>query len=80
MPLLSEWGEEMEFSCACVAETVLLLLLLSLLIYCVHCCCGEFHALAVHPRPTFTAPPIRSAFGIRSEVCGGVFLRKQSTC
>ena len=43
--------------------------------------CGyEYHALAVHPHPTFTAPPVKSAFGIWSEVCGGAFLRKQSTC
>ena len=36
--------------------------------------CGyEFYALAVHPHPTFTAPSVRSAFGIRSEVCGGAF-------
>ena len=26
--------------------------------------------------PTFTAPPVRSTFGIRSEVCGKAFLRK----
>ena len=32
MPLLSEWGEKIDFSCVCVAETVLLLLLLSLLL------------------------------------------------
>ena len=41
---------------------------------------SEFQALAVHPHPTFTAPPVRSAFGIRSKVCWGVFLQKQSTC
>ena len=25
-------------------------------------------------------PPVKSTFGIQSEACGGVFLRKQSTC
>ena len=36
--------------------------------------CGYyFHALAVHPHPTFTAPPVRSGFGIRSEICDGAF-------
>ena len=35
----------------------------------------EFHALAVHPHTTFTAPPVRSAFGIQSEVCDGAFCR-----
>ena len=40
----------------------------------------EFHALAVHPYLTLTAPPLRSTFGIRSKVCGGAFLQKQSTC
>ena len=33
----------------------------------------EFHAVAFHPHPTFTAPLVGSAFKIRS-VCGGVFL------
>ena len=43
--------------------------------------CGyKFHALAVHPLPIFTAPPVKSAFGIQSEVCARAFLRKQSTC
>ena len=40
----------------------------------------EFYVLAFHLHPTFAAPLVRSAFKIRSEVCGGVFLWKQSTC
>ena len=47
---------------------------------CTPSCGYEFHALATHPHPTFTLPPVRSTFGIRSEVCGGAFLRKHSTC
>ena len=43
--------------------------------------CGyEFHALASHPHLTFTVPLVRSAFGIRSEVCSGAFLWNQSRC
>ena len=37
----------------------------------------EFHALAFHPHPTFAEPLVGSAFKIWSDVCGGVFLRKQ---
>ena len=29
MPLLLEWGEEIDLSCVCVAETVFLILLLT---------------------------------------------------
>ena len=29
MPLLLEWGEEIDLSCVCVAETVFLILLLA---------------------------------------------------
>ena len=32
MPLLLEWGEEIDISCECVAETVFLILLLLLLL------------------------------------------------
>ena len=46
---------------------------------CTPACSHKSHALAAHPHPKFTAPPVRSAFGIRSEVFGGTFLRKQST-
>ena len=43
--------------------------------------CGyEFHALAVHPHPPFTVPPVRSAFEIRLKVCGEVILRKHCMC
>ena len=35
---------------------------------CAPACCYELHALAVHPHPTFTALPVRSAFTIRWEV------------
>ena len=47
---------------------------------CIPACDYEFHAPAVHPHPTFTAPPVGSAFGVLSEVCGGTFLWKQSKC
>ena len=43
---------------------------------CTPACGYEFHAVAVYAHPTFTAPLVRSAFGIRSEICGGVFLQK----
>ena len=33
MPLLLEWLEEIEFFCVCVAETVLLLLLINITVY-----------------------------------------------
>ena len=33
----------------------------------------EFHALAFHPHPTFTAPLVGSAFKIGLDVCCGVF-------
>ena len=39
--------------------------------------CGyKFHALAAYLNPTFTAHPIRSAFAIQSNICGGAFLWK----
>ena len=34
---------------------------------CTPACGCEFHSFAAHPHPTFTAPPVRSAFGIWSE-------------
>ena len=40
----------------------------------------EFHALAFHPHPTFTAPLVGSAFKIGLDVCCGVFLGDQSMC
>ena len=40
---------------------------------CAPACGYEFHALAVYPHPTFTTPPVSSAFWIRSEVCGAAF-------
>ena len=40
----------------------------------------EFQALAFHPYSTFAAALVGSTFKIRSEVCGGVSLPKQSTC
>ena len=42
---------------------------------CTPACGYEFHALAVYPHRTFTAPLVGSAFGIRSEHCGGTFCR-----
>ena len=39
--------------------------------------CGyKFHTLSIYLHPTFTVPQIRGAFGIQSNICGGVFLRK----
>ena len=49
------------------------------LLLCIPACGYEFHAPVAYPHPTFTVPPVRSAFGIRSEVCGGAYWRKQST-
>ena len=46
---------------------------------CTPACDHEFHAFAFHPHPTFTAPLVGSALRIRSEVCCGAFLWKQST-
>ena len=46
---------------------------------CTPACGYKFHALAAHPQRTFTAPLVRSAFGIRWEVCGEALVRKQST-
>ena len=42
MPILLEWGEEIDFSCVCVAETVLLLLLplCTLLLWWIPCTCS----------------------------------------
>ena len=42
-------------------------------LFCTLACGNKFYALAVHPHPTFIAPLVRSALGIRSEVCGGAF-------
>ena len=36
----------------------------------------ESHVLAVYLHPTFTVPSIGGAFGIQSNICGGVFLQK----
>ena len=44
---------------------------------CKPACSYEFHALAVYPHPTFTAPLVGSVFEIWSKVCGGAFLWKQ---
>ena len=41
---------------------------------CTPACVHEFHALALTPHPTFTAPLVGSAFRIQSEVCGRAFL------
>ena len=41
---------------------------------------NEFHALVVHPQPTFTAPPVISAYGTGWRSVVELFLRKQSTC
>ena len=40
----------------------------------------EFQTLAFHPYSTFAAPLIGSAFKIQLEICGEVFLLKQSMC
>ena len=45
---------------------------------CTPACGHEFHALAFHPHPTFTTPLVGSAYWIRSKVCCGAFLWKQS--
>ena len=50
------------------------------LLYCTPACSYKFHALAVHPRHTLTTPSIRGTFGVRSKICGGVFVWEQSTC
>ena len=42
---------------------------------CTPACVHEFHALALTPHHTFTAPLVGSAFRIQSEVCGRAFLR-----
>ena len=60
MPLLLEWGEEIDFSCVCVTENVLLLLLLllillcTLLLWCIPCTCSpptpDIHSVSNHIR------------------------------
>ena len=50
------------------------------LLYCTPACSYKFHALRVHPHHTLTAPSIRGTFGVRSKICGGVFVWEQSTC
>ena len=45
---------------------------------CTPTCGHEFHARAFHPHLTFTTPLVRSAYWIRSKVCCGAFLWKQS--
>ena len=47
---------------------------------CTPACGYKFHALAVHPHLLFIASPVRSAFAIRSEVCGRAIFQEQSTC
>ena len=54
---------------------------------CTPACCYQFGTAAVHPPPTpsargpkFTARLIESVPGIRTKVCGGALLKKQSTC
>ena len=41
---------------------------------CTPACCYEFHALVVHPHPTFKAPLGGSAFGIWLEVWWSFFV------
>ena len=52
---------------------LLLILLCTLLLWWIPCICSP-------PTPHVYIASIRSAFGIRSEVCGRFFLRKHSTC
>ena len=43
-------------------------------------CSYKVHALTVYLHSTFTVPLIGDAFGIESNICGGAFLQKYSTC
>ena len=45
---------------------------------CIPACGCKFYALVLYPQSTFTAPPVWSSNGNRSEVCFGAFLQKQS--
>ena len=40
---------------------------------CTQACGYKFHALTVQQHPTFTAPSVRSEFGIYLEIFGGAF-------
>ena len=45
------------------------------LLPCTPACGYKFHALAVYLLPTFTVPPVGSAFGIKPNICGEQFCR-----
>ena len=47
--------------------------------FCTPVCSYKFHALTVYLHSTFTVLSIRGAFGVQSNICGGVFLQKQSS-